>query len=115
MVARRSTRPGSHPDGGVLLVYQSSFDIGLIPGQNVVIRISGGFTYVGKLTEIHATHISLREAAWVAQSGRWASFMTDGRTDDMEVEPYPADVIVRIPRQLAEIADWPHALLCEVI
>jgi hypothetical protein len=41
--------------------------------------------------------------------------MTDGRTDDMEVEPYPADVIVRIPRQLAEIADWPHALLCEVI
>jgi hypothetical protein len=91
----------------------NAFDIGLEVGSCVIVRIPSGFTYVGRLVALYATHIALVEAAWVADSGRFSAFLATGRADGMEIEPYPDDTVVRVPRQLAEIADWGHPPLRE--
>lgn len=90
-------------------------DIGLVPGNCVVIRIPGGFTYTGRVVAVYPTHLAIIEAAWISESGRWAEFLANGEADGMEVEPYPDDVVVRVPRQLSEISDWMHPLLRKTV
>ena len=57
-------------------------------GQNVFVR-TVTYHYTGKIKTINlpAKEISLVDAAWIADSGRFANAMKTG--DFSEVEPYP--------------------------
>ena len=65
--------------------------------------------YTGELVSMGAREIVLRNAAWIADTGRFAEFLKTGNAD--EVEPYPDGMKVHINAGgLIDYVDWPHAL-----
>ena len=77
-------------------------------GQNVFIRCLT-YHYTGKVAAIDDKQICLTQAAWIADSGRFATAMANGQLS--EVEPYPEDVRVFISRNnIVDICDWKHDL-----
>ena len=69
------------------------------------------YHYTGRLERVTATDLVLSEAAWIAESARWAETLTTGKLS--EVEPYPDSVI--IPRAVVVDASvWTHELPREV-
>lgn len=66
--------------------------------------------YVGELVSMDAKYIVLTNAAWVADTGRFAGFLQTG--DASEVEPYPDGMLVHINvGSIVDFIDWPHGLL----
>ena len=55
-------------------------------GANYLIR-TVTMTYTGKLVEVGPQELVLVDAAWIADSGRWADAVAKGTFN--EVEPYP--------------------------
>lgn len=77
-------------------------------GDNYFIRT---VTHIltGKLTGIDAHEITLTDAAWIADTGRYANAIKDGTLG--EVEPYPDGVEVAVGRSsLVDATKWAHAL-----
>ena len=64
-------------------------------GENYFLRtVTHHFT--GKLVAVHATEIVLTQAAWIADDGRFADAVKEGKFN--EVEPFPSDAEVIINR-----------------
>ena len=55
-------------------------------GCNVIIRTVTHY-YTGRLIEVFDHEIVLEDAAWIADTGRWAAALESGSFG--EVEPYP--------------------------
>ena len=74
-------------------------------GKNYFIR-TVTFYYTGKLVRVTAQELVLEQAAWIADTGRFAQALATG--DFSEVEPYPAhDLIVGRGAVVdAWLADW---------
>lgn len=51
----------------------------------------------GKLVEVTPTDFVLVNVSWIADTGRWADFLS-GKVQPNEVEPYPWDKVVTINR-----------------
>jgi len=67
--------------------------------------------YVGHLIEyLPGKMASLRNASWVANSGRLSTFCATGRDSQMEVEPV-GDICVTF----VDIKKWPHTLFKEPV
>ncbi len=67
--------------------------------------------YIGRLVKVDADFLYLDHASWIAETGRFHKAVAEGREALAEVEPYPADRIVRVARgALVEVSDWPHPL-----
>lgn len=76
--------------------------------RNLFIRTVTNY-YVGELVSMDAREIVLRNAAWIADTGRFANFLQTGNAN--EVEPYPDGMEVHVNvGGLIEYVDWPHAL-----
>ena len=46
--------------------------------------------WVGRLVTIDGPYaVTIEEAAWIAESGRFHVFLRDGAADGMEIEPVP--------------------------
>lgn len=62
-------------------------------GKNYLIR-TVTMTYTGKLVSVGPQELVLLDAAWIADSGRWADAVAEGTFS--EVEPYPdgAEVVI---------------------
>lgn len=75
-------------------------------GQNYLIR-TVTMTYTGRLTAITDSDLVLDDAAWIADTGRFADALGDGTLD--EVEPYPDSVIVS-RASIVDAARWLHPL-----
>jgi hypothetical protein len=64
-------------------------------GENYFLRtVTHHFT--GKLEAVHATELVLSSAAWIADDGRFADAVKEGKFS--EVEPFPADALVIVNR-----------------
>ena len=64
-------------------------------GENYFLRtVTHHFT--GKLVAVHAMEIVLTQAAWIADDGRFADAVKEGKFN--EVEPFPSDAEVIINR-----------------
>ena len=63
--------------------------------------------YTGRLTNITDTDLLLADAAWIADSGRYADALENGTLS--EVEPYPNEVIVS-RAAIVDAAVWTHEL-----
>lgn len=80
----------------------TSFEI----GKTYLIR-TVTMMYTGKLLAITETDLLLGDAAWIADSGRYASALKEGTLS--EVEPYPDQVIVS-RGGIIDGAEWDHPL-----
>ena len=65
-------------------------------GKKYVIRTLT-MTNHGLLIDVTPTDFVLTQAAWIADTGRYADFLS-GKIQPNEVEPYPQDAIVLVNR-----------------
>lgn len=78
-------------------------------GNSVFIRTVTNY-YTGRVVGVTKSEILLTDAAWVADTGRFADFLKTGNAN--EVEPYPDGMVVSVPRDSgAEVSNWAHPLL----
>ncbi len=77
-------------------------------GQNYFIRTVTQH-YTGRLVSVTPNELVLESAAWVADSGRFATALSTGTLN--EVEPFPADVQVIVARgAVVDACVWKHKL-----
>ena len=78
-------------------------------GSKVFIRTVTSY-YTGEVLEVDEHEITLVNAAWIADTGRFAQAMETGEFS--EVEPYPDDHEVSVNRgSISDIVrNWPHPL-----
>jgi hypothetical protein len=75
-------------------------------GKSVFVR-AVTFHYTGKVVSIADGFLTLSDAAWIADSGRFGAALEKG--DLNEVEPYPNIVDISIGA-IVDISEWKHAL-----
>ena len=75
-------------------------------GQKYLIR-TVTMMYTGRVIAVTNSDIVLEQAAWIADSGRYATALADGTLN--EVEPYPDRVVVSRDA-LVDFAHWDHDL-----
>lgn len=76
-----------------------------LTGKNVFVRTVTHY-YTGRL-ESAGPYLHLQEAAWIADTGRFADALATGKFS--EVEPYPADCWVA-SGAVIDVSEWPHQL-----
>jgi hypothetical protein len=65
--------------------------------------------YTGELVEMTDRFLVLKDAAWIADTGRFADALKKGSFT--EVEPYPDGVLVLILMgAVVDMCDWSHPL-----
>ena len=67
--------------------------------------------YTGRVVAINDFNISLEDAAWIADSGRYNNALVTGELN--EAEPYPNGVGVSL-QSIVDFAPWNHSLPREV-
>lgn len=80
-------------------------DITSLIGKNVFIRTVTNY-YTGRLVSCDQ-YLHLEDAAWIADTGRFATALETGKLN--EVEPYPADCWVAVG-SITDISEWRHQL-----
>ena len=85
---------------------QTSWEI----GKNYVIR-TVTMIQVGKLISVDEHELVLEDAAWVADTGRWANFLSEGKVS--EVEPFPDGRIIVGRHAIIDACLWKHGALRE--
>ena len=78
-----------------------------VPGQNYFIRTVTMYL-VGELIAIDDHEITLKDAAWIADTGRFSDAMKTGKC--AEVEPYPEGLMVVGRGALVDAGLWLHPL-----
>jgi len=78
----------------------------LVLGKSYFIR-TVTFHYTGRLIGLSNDELLLEDAAWVADSGRFAIALKSGELS--EVEPYPDKVIV-MKSAVVDVCEWCHEL-----
>ena len=82
-------------------------------GKNVFIRTVTHY-HTGRLEEVSSGELVLSGAAWVAETGRFADAMANGKMD--AVEPFPEGWLVRVNRSaIVDWCEWPYPLLREQV
>lgn len=65
--------------------------------------------HTGRLLREETNHLVLINAAWIADTGRFADFLKTGKAN--EVEPFPIDLEVAVPKgAIVNACAWPHEL-----
>ena len=79
-----------------------------VVGRNYLFRT---VTHIvtGKLLRIHSDGLVVTDAAWIADTKRFADFLKDGLQDGCEVEPYPDGVVLNRDVVL-DVSPWRHKL-----
>jgi hypothetical protein len=75
-------------------------------GQSVIIR-TVTLHYTGRVVAVDDRWIHLDDAAWIADTGRWAEALKSGKLS--EVEPYPGRCSVAIGGVI-DVSPWAHPL-----
>ena len=76
-------------------------------GEKYIIR-TVTMIYTGRLREIYATELVLEDAAWIADTGRWAEALSKGTLK--EIEPYPEGRVIIGRGAILDVTEWKHAL-----
>ena len=77
-------------------------------GNKVFVR-TVTYHYTGEIVIADGGGIVLKDAAWIADSGRFSDALKTGEFS--EVEPYPDDVAVLLCfGAIVDVADWKHDL-----
>lgn len=77
-------------------------------GKNYFIRTVTHYL-TGRLIKVSSKELTLQDAAWIADSGRFMDFLKTGKVN--EVEPYPDNTEVIVGRgALIDCCVWAHDL-----
>ena len=76
-------------------------------GSSVIIR-TVTYYYTGEVVAVSDHWILLKNAAWIADSGRWSEALRTGVLS--EVEPYPDGEVWINSGAVTDIAAWTHPL-----
>ena len=79
---------------------------GDLVGRNVFVRAVTHY-YTGKLAMVDGAFLVLENAAWIADTGRFATALATGKLN--EVEPYPGPCLVSLGA-VVDISPWDHEL-----
>jgi len=83
---------------------------GIAVGDAVFIR-TATYHYTGRIVALSDTFITLNNAAWISDSGRYHVAFVSGFDSNAEIEPYPSNLHVHIAiGAIVDIAEWPHEL-----
>lgn len=82
-------------------------------GKKYFIRTVTYF-HVGEMVAQDEHFIKLTKAAWVADTRRFSEFLKNGKTQSMEVEVFPEDVLVA-KGGIIDITEWKHDLFTESV
>jgi hypothetical protein len=63
--------------------------------------------YTGRVVDVTDSDVVLEDAAWIADTGRFANSLVDGTLS--EVEPYPGQVAV-CRGAMVDFCEWKHGL-----
>lgn len=74
---------------------------------NVFIR-TVTMAYTGRLVDVTEKELVLEDACWIADTGRFATFLEMGSLN--EVEPFPAGRIIVGRGALIDLCAWKHEL-----
>jgi small nuclear ribonucleoprotein (snRNP)-like protein len=74
--------------------------------KNVFVR-TVTYHYTGRLVQVDDHWLVLADAAWIAESDRWADSLATGNL--REVEPYPGECLVA-RGAVVDICEWLHEL-----
>ena len=77
-----------------------------LTGRNVFVRAVTHY-YTGKLAAAGDGFLVLEDAAWIADTGRFATALETGKLS--EVEPYPGLCLVSLGA-VVDISPWNHEL-----
>ena len=80
-----------------------------IIGENYFIR-TVTMAVLGKLKQVTNNEFVLSEASWIADTGRFSDFLKGKYSDDLEVEPFPNEVIIG-RNSLIDAVVWNNDLL----
>ena len=75
-------------------------------GQAYFLRTVTNY-YTGRVVAVTDCEVTLEDAAWIADTGRFGDFLTSG--NPIEVEPYPHGVTV-CRGAIVDYCPWVHAL-----
>jgi hypothetical protein len=75
-------------------------------GKNVFIRTVTNY-YTGTLVTSDDHLLRLDDAAWIADTGRFAEALETGQFS--EIEPYPGTCYVAVGA-IVDLSEWPHQL-----
>ena len=78
----------------------------LSPGASVFVR-TVTHHYTGRVVAVADGWIELEDAAWIADSGRWAEALATGNL--LEVEPFPGPCLVGVGA-VVDVSPWNHQL-----
>jgi hypothetical protein len=84
---------------------QSPFDI----GKKYLIRTVTHID-VGQVTEIIGDFVRLKDASWIADTGRYHDCLSKGIFN--EIEPYPSEVTINCSA-IIDFSEWNHTLPTE--
>lgn len=76
-------------------------------GRSYFVRTVTHYT-VGRLVGVSPHELWLEDAAWVADTGRFAQALESGVVS--EVEPFPAGTVAVGRGAIVDACIWPHAL-----
>lgn len=80
----------------------------LVVGRNYFIQTVTNY-YTGKLVRNEKEALVLTNAAWIADTGRFADFLKTGNAN--EVEPFPPELETGAMKSaIINVCEWPHAL-----
>jgi len=88
----------------------------LINGETIQLPFKVGEKYlfrtvthydVGEITAINGAFVTLKDASWIPDTGRYHDCLATGEFD--EIEPYPNGVFVNTAATV-DAAPWPHPL-----
>ena len=80
--------------------------MGFEVGKSYLVRCVTNF-YTGRLIDASERELVLEDAAWIADTGRFADALKNGTLN--EVEPYPDQVIIN-RGAMVDAALWDHPL-----
>ena len=76
-------------------------------GSNYFIR-TVTMSLVGKLVRVGQQELVLEDAAWIADTGRFADFLESGEAS--EIEPFPPGEVILGRSSIIDAVKWSHKL-----
>lgn len=67
--------------------------------------------YVGEVVAVHAQELVLRDACWVADTGRYHKFLQGSPTEQAEFEPLPDGLVIIGRGSIIAAIPYTHGLI----
>jgi hypothetical protein len=70
--------------------------------------------FIGHVEEVTKHEVILRDACWVADTGRYHKFLADGQDNNTEFEPCPDGLVIIGRNSIVSAQAYKHGLRREV-